>query len=175
MNQPQSNPFPKPRGFKPAGVVKWATYSPDPPPFIHTRKRRKGNRGLGQKYEEQAQEHFNEQYDDCYIASPWFKFGYAGSDKARWCQPDGLLIQARHLLITIVEFKLRHTPDAWWQTQRLYLPVISHIFPPKLWSYNICEVVKWYDSATMFPEEHRLAASPLILEPNEFGVHIYRP
>jgi len=168
-------PFPKPARFRPAGVVQWAAYSPIPPPFIHERPRRKGNRGLGQKYEDQAQTFFSEEFGSFYIPSPWFRFRASGSEKTRWCQPDGLIFQPVHLTITIVEIKLRHTADAWWQTQRLYLPVISNLFPPSLWAYNICEVVKWYDPAVAFPERHRLAASPLVLNPNEFGVHIYKP
>ena len=110
-----------------------------------------------------------------YVPSPWFTFGELGNSRPRWCQPDGLLFQVADLLITIVEVKLQHTPDAWWQTKQLYLPVLARAFPPNLWEYNICEVVKWYDPAIVFPEAHRLAASPLILAPGQFGVHILKP
>ena len=127
-------------------------------------------------YEAQVQEELELNYGDLYVPSPWFLFGsVAGPDRGRWCQPDGLLFQPLYATITVIEIKLQHTSDAWWQTRQLYLPVVARAFPPDIWRYNICEIVKWYDPAVVFPETHRLVADPLALGLDQFGVHIMNP
>jgi hypothetical protein len=109
------------------------------------------------------------------VDSPWFTFRSAGDNAIRWCQPDGLLFQPLDSLLTVIEIKLQHTSDAWWQTQQLYLPVIAQVFPPALWRYNICEIVKWFDPHTNFPWKFKMCEHPLMLAPNTFGVHICKP
>jgi hypothetical protein len=81
----------------------------------------------------------------------------------------------RRGVVTILEFKYQHTSDAWHQLTRLYLPVLSQLFPRKLWRFALCEVVKWYDPATVFPCPVTLAKDPLLLRPGQFGVHIWSP
>lgn len=96
-------------------------------------------------------------------------------DKPRWCQPDGLLFLPYIGQITIVECKLQHTSDAYWQLRWLYLPVIAKAFPATEWNYGVCEVVKWYDPAVHFPERVKLRKDVRSTKPNEFGVHIWKP
>lgn len=163
-----------PKRFKPAGVVEWVEYSPTPPPFINTKKRT-GKRAEGVRYEKRVHGLFEERYGDTYVANPWFRFGELGNDRPRWCQPDGLLFDFKAGKITIVECKLQHTPDAWWQLRWLYLPVISKAFPGDLWKFGIIEVVKWYDPAVVFPEKVKLRADVAYVQPGEFGVHICKP
>lgn len=103
----------------------------------------------------------------------WFRFRSAGAE--RWCQPDGILFRFLDRQITIVEIKLQHTSDAWWQVKHLYYPVLSKAFPEGLWSFNFCEIVKWYDPAVAFPERHHLAGDPLAIGVGKFGVHILKP
>lgn len=163
-----------PRGFRPAGVVEWVKYSPDPPPFIRN-KRRYGRRAEGLRYEAKAHQHFEGLYGDYYIPSPWFIFKEVGVDKPRWCQPDALLLYPQEGKITLIECKLQHTSDAWWQLKWLYLPVIVKAFPHDLWDFSMCEVVKWYDPAVSFPEKVKLRPNVDETRPGEFGVHIWKP
>lgn len=163
-----------PTRFKPAGVVEWVKFSPEPPSFIHPKKQT-GRRLAGVKYEEKLQGHLKELYGDLYVASPWFRFGELGKTRDRWCQPDGLLFLPQEGLVIIVEAKLQHTSDAWWQTKWLYLPVLAKAFSCGGWSFGICEVVKWYDPAVVFPEKHRLKAAVVMVQSGDFGVHIWKP
>lgn len=137
--------------------------------------KRRGRRRAGERYELKVQRELELRYDWNYVPSPWFYFQEAGKDRPRWCQPDGLLFQPLYETITIVEVKLQHTSDAWWQVKQLYLPVIAAAFPPDLWRYNYAEVVKWHDPAVSFPEPYRLIPDLLALGEDQFGVHILNP
>lgn len=107
-----------------------------------------------------------------YLPSPWLRFFADG--KWRWCQPDGVLFVPGAGRIVIVEIKYQHTPDAWWQVRHLYQPVLEHIFPPSLWEYEVCEVVKWFDPHVAFPERVVLANEVDMLH-KDFKVHIWKP
>ena len=159
-----------PSGFRPAGRVLAANFAV--PPAL--RKRRyTGRRAEGVKYEKRVHEYMGDLYGDKYIANPWLKFFSAGQ-AWRWCQPDAILLDPFKGKLVIVEVKYQHTSDAWWQVKQLYFPVLSIIFPPQLWKYEFCEVVKWYDPDTSFPEPTVLAND--IAMPHEaFKVHIYHP
>lgn len=163
---------PRPKNFDPVGPVEWVTPLEHQPPFI-TRKKRRGRRALGIKYELRGHDHFFQKFGEFYFPSQWWKFKEV--DKApRWCQTDGLLIDPYVGLITVLEFKYQHTSDAWWQLRKLYLPVVSTAFGFD-WEYSVCEVVKWYDPSTAFPERVKMAKCPSIVRPGEFGVHIWKP
>jgi len=163
-----------PRRFRPAGVVEWVEYSPVQPPFVHEQKR-KGKRAEGIRYEKRVHEAFEGSLDGMYVASPWFRFKEVGVDKVRWCQPDALLFDFKEGKITIVECKLQHTADAWWQLRWLYLPIVAKAFPGDSWKICLVEVVKWYDCATAFPEEVKMTADITRVRLGEFGVHICKP
>ena len=163
-----------PKRFRPAGVVDWVEFSPTPPPFVHETKRT-GKRGEGIRYEKRVHALYEHRFGSAYVASPWFRFAEVGVEKPRWCQPDGLLIDIDAGIITIVECKLQHTSDAWWQLRWLYLPVISKAFPGTAWEFRILEVTKWYDCATAFPEKVKMCADILHVRSGEFGVHICKP
>lgn len=97
------------------------------------------------------------------------------SKKAYYCQPDGLDFDFDKGLITIVEFKLQHTSNAWWQTRELYEPVVRKIFPSSLWEIAIVEIVKWFDPDAAFPERYNFVKdlSFSTVKPNEFHLHIW--
>lgn len=144
----------------------------NPPPFLATTpKNLKGARRLGVKYEGFVQAQLLDQYEEKYIPSPWLKYREINDEKFHWAQPDGLLIDLRSGLIIIVEIKLRHTSDAWWQTQMKYLPLLKKLFGDDF-SFGIMEVVKWYDPAVAFPVNYRMLPQIHYLRANEFGVHI---
>lgn len=161
---------PAPQGFRPAGRVLRAEFSVSP----HVRKKRYTGRRLeGIRYERKVHEHLELLFPESYVRSPWLKF-YPAGEGWRWCQPDALVIDPRAGRITIVEVKYQHTPDAWFQVKHLYLPVLQEIFHPQLWEYDFCEVVKWYDPATLFPEPVVLAHE-VNMKHKHFKVHIYKP
>lgn len=158
-----------PASFRPAGRVLAASFAL--PPAL--RKRRyTGRRLQGVRYEKLVQEYLHGLYGDCYIPNPWLKFFTGGA--WRWCQPDGILFDFKRGILTIVEVKYQHTSDAWWQVRQLYQPVLEHLFPTRLWQYQFCEIVKWYDPATLFPEPTVLAAEPGMRH-SAFKVHIWHP
>lgn len=128
----------------------------------------------GIKYEEKVQQHLLSSFEDFYLPSPWLHFREEGEEQFRWCQPDGLLIDALKGVIHIIEIKYSHTSDAWWQVKKLYLPVLSKIFPKEIWRFECGEVVKWYDPDIFFPESVQLVNSPM-KSSNAFKVHIFNP
>lgn len=169
MLEPRVFPPQPPQGFRPAGLVERATFCLPPP--IH-KMRYTGSRLLGVKYEAKVQEYLQGRYGERYVPNPWMVY-YVGGQR-RWCQPDGLLFNWKRRAITIVEVKYQHTSQAWWQVMKLYLPVLQAAFPPALWEYYACEVVKWYDAATGFPVLPVLAPEVEMLRPNTFTVHIWK-
>ena len=162
-------PPPAPAAFRPAGRVLRASFAL--PPAIK-KKRYTGRRLQGIRYERKVHEYLELLYGDRYVSSPWLRFFAEG--KWRWCQPDGLLFDLQSGRITIVEVKYQHTSDAWWQVRHLYQPVLQAMFPEKLWSFDACEIVKWYDPDTRFPEKLVLAQEISMKHP-AFKVHIWRP
>ncbi len=125
------------------------------------------------RYEQKVHEHFLELFPSKYLPSPWVRFTNVEDTNARWCQPDGLIIDIEAGLISIVEMKYQHTSDAWWQLEKLYKPVLAVIFPKQLWRLQCVEVVKWFDPATDFPVPIRMAESPIGV--GDFSVHIWKP
>lgn len=167
MNAP--TPSPAHEGFRPAGRVLSAGLCLEP---ALRKKRYSGRRLAGIQYERKVHTYLDSLYGERYIPSPWLRFFSDG--KWRWCQPDGLLLDFSRGILTVVEVKYQHTSDAWWQVRHLYMPVLKEIFPETLWSFEACEVVKWYDPATSFPEKVVLAQEPGLHHP-AFKIHIWRP
>ena len=166
-------PSPPPSSFSPVGELLWARPIAGKPPFIRRRKPR-GRKAQGVKYERDAHMHFREQFGAEYIYSQWFQF-QEPDNKVRWCELDGLLLRPKLGLVTILEMKYQHTSDAWWQLNYLYRPILRHLLPSGLWDISVCEVVKWYDPATAFPEAVRRVSDVRDVQPEEFGVHIWKP
>lgn len=171
MRKPRQKHFRPPDRFHPAGDFQYAEFSYEPPSFIKPHKVT-GARARGIRYEEKGQRHMDVIAPGRYVPGPWFR--YVSADNHRyWCQPDGLLFDFSRGTITIVEFKLKHTSDAWWQTRRLYEPVVKAVFGEELWRYSIVEIVKWFDSETTFPESFNMARDPTDLTIGSFNVHIW--
>lgn len=161
-----------PLGFKPLPrPVKAARFCGSP--FTRTKRYTKA-RAAGVRYERKAHTYLTRLYPDAYIASPWIKYTLVNNLQWKWCQPDGLLVFPRTGRVILIEIKNSHTPLAWWQLKRLYAPVIKAIFPPHLWSYDFCEVTRFYDCSVRFPEAIQLARYPDI-HAEKFKVHIFKP
>jgi hypothetical protein len=120
-----------------------------------------------------VQERFCEEYPLLYVPGPWLRYHNEHERKARWCKPDGLFMDFRRGLVTVVEVKLKHTADAWWQLRRVYEPVLRTLLGPDDWRYAFLEVVRWYDPHIAFPQAHAMIAEPARMSPDSFGVHIW--
>lgn len=145
---------PPPRRFRPAGNIVEAEFTSQPP-FITSKKTRNKARADGLRYERKAHAYIADKFKDEHVLGPWIKFISRNNPKRRgqslWCQPDALLIDLKRGEITVVEIKLKHTSDAWWQVRRLYTPVVEFMFGEG-WTYRALEITKWFDADTKFPE-----------------------
>lgn len=166
---------PPPDRFSPADTLTWARWAKAPPPFVVNRKGRTGRRAQGIRYEKKVHEYLDMIYPGMFVPSPWIYFLEEEGNRARWCQPDGLLIDVQQGLVTIVEVKYSHTSDAWWQLTQLYRPVLEYLFPRALWTLQCVEIVKWYDPLVAFPERVALLEEPTEKLKSGFGVHIWKP
>ena len=115
----------------------------------------------------------NERYPNHYVQGPWISYFSAGSHTLQYCQPDGLLIDSEQGLIVIIEIKLRHTSDAWWQLRHLYEPVVRKLFGDTQWRYGLVEIVRWFDPAVPFPEKFQKLKTISHIQPGRLGVHIW--
>jgi hypothetical protein len=127
----------------------------------------------GLKHEERAHKHFIELYGLSYFHSIWFAYGDSG--QVRYCQIDGLLADAKRKSLVLVECKLTHTPEAYWQTEYLYVPVLRAWLTDAgraFWQISVCEVVRWFDPHTAFPTHPTLVEGLEYVRPDRFNVHI---
>jgi hypothetical protein len=156
------------------GEVTFAGFSKEPPPF-DTGGKVRGVRRAGQIYEQRAQNYFCEVYDACYLPSPWLQFRTKTASHLQYCQPDGLLFLPDKFAIVVIEFKLRHTANAYWQVHNLYVPVLEKIFAGRKWHFRKLEVTQWYDCNEYFPCDVTLVQDPLLVPKSKMGVHIWKP
>lgn len=153
------------------GELRKAVLTHDSPSFPNQPRTDAQKRGI--LYEKKARARLEEQYEHEFIPNPWFWYREKRRRRGHYCQPDGLIIRPQSRKIIIVEIKLRHTQDAYYQLRELYLPVVQHVFGPE-WRYGTIEVVRWYDPAEPTPEPARLCKEPHVVNPGVFGVHICR-
>lgn len=165
---------PRHANYFPADALEFAEFSPSAPPFIAGAPKPRGRRWQGIKYERVVQSWLEAHLGAGYLASPWLRFRLRGEPRLQWCQPDGILVDPFIGQITIVEIKYQHCPDAWYQMNMLYAPVLAKLFPKPHWTLATCEVVKWFDCAVQTPAQPKLRDSILRVRPGEFGVFILK-
>ena len=145
------------------------------PPFVKKRRRR-GRKGVGLRYEAKVQKYFLDKYGYEYVPGPWFRYTVKHRPKViNYAQPDGLLIQPRRGTVTIVEIKYNHCSESYFQLVDKYLPLVSFLFGKDQWKFPLVEVVKWYDRDTQYPASIRLREDIDFGSTTEIGVHICRP
>lgn len=105
-----------------------------------------------------------------YFPSQWFVFG--DGRKVFYFQPDGLLFLEDPRRIALLEVKYQHTPDAYWQLEHYYLPLMRLFFARTQVPIVTVEICKWYDPATQFPRPVRLLESLQLARDGSFNVHI---
>ncbi len=167
---------PPPKRLQPVRDLCWVRHSPRIPDFARLPVKNDSEvRKAGRRYESKVHNYLLKRYPEAYVASPWLCF----KDRTRnarhsWCQPDGWLIDLQRGIITIIEVKLSHNTDSWWQIRHLYEPVTRFLFG-KEWKYAACEVTRFCDPSVKFPEDITLTPDPLMLWSGAFGVHVWRP
>lgn len=144
-----------------------------PPAFASVVPRKRGARGQGLRYEAKARAILEHSFRGFFVAQPWVEFTN-GDSRPRLCQPDGLLFNFHRGTIVIVEMKLKHTSDAYFQLTQLYLPVVKKMFPKEGWKIALCEVVRWYDPSTVFPVVVRMRQHVEDCDPGCIGLHILK-
>ncbi len=64
--------------------------------------------------------------------------------------PDGLLFSPDYKQVLLLEVKLRHSGDAWWQTNKFYKPILEKAFFGLI-EVTPVEVVQHYDPRVRLP------------------------
>lgn len=124
----------------------------------------------GLRYESQVQTSLFAKFAD-YNAGSYIHFEDLG--EARTVQPDGLLVYPDYIFI--FEIKYQHCPEAWWQLERLYKPLLTLAFPRR--PVSVVEICRSYDPSMPFPcHVNRISdIVEWIAEPQErFGVCEWR-
>ena len=112
----------------------------------------------------------SKRYEIFYIPSPWFAFYSSTRETVQYCQPDGLLFVEELGRVVVCEVKYNHVPDAYFQLNQKYLPVVAAAFPSL--EISLCEIVRWYDPAVDFPCKVKLTPDLRKVAPGDFGLHI---
>jgi len=99
-----------------------------PPAFTTGQRNQKGARRLGYLFEDKINKELSKLLGKQYAANPWLKF-YVKDEGSRECQLDGMYIDVANKLVTVVECKYTFCPEAWYQINTLYRPVIEAWFP----------------------------------------------
>lgn len=171
------NPQAPPRGFVPAGALTSSRLLAGQPPFIRRRIAR-GAKAAGVRYERKVVSYVKDLLRSHPRAEahfgPWLEFTASGEPK-RWCQPDAFILDREHATGIVLEIKYKHTAAAYWQLWLLYLPVLRSIYP-EIHRWGCCEIVKWFDPATTFPQETTFTPSPLTIPRASLtAIHIWNP
>lgn len=155
--------------------IQWAKLAQCTPGFLGKRRRPRGRRAQGIRYERRVHHYLISRFGDTYIPSPWITYSLRGDNRVRWAQPDGLLVDLDAGVIVVIEVKYQHCQEAYWQLLTKYIPLLQIVFPTNLWKFATVEVVKWYDCSVHFPASVILRDCVSKVRPGEFGVHIWKP
>ena len=125
--------FKRPRKFKPA-LQPYAVRLIKEPQFAKTYGNVTGSKRRGLIYENRVVEALRVSGEG--IAGLWFEF--ADVNGHRYAQADWVGFDYEKGKICIVEIKLNRVPEAWWQLNRLYRPLVEKVFP--YWDIALVEI-----------------------------------
>lgn len=106
---------------------------------------KRGARAAGHRFEAKVVKALEQKYPS-FTTSLAFQFKTEYAEK-NICIVDGLL--ALDDEVVVVEVKLRHTVDAWFQLRKLYQPVLKKALNKPIRALEICSV---YEPQARFPE-----------------------
>jgi hypothetical protein len=139
--------------------------------LAHKKRRRSPAQRLGLAYEKKVLTELDLVLPGEFLRQPTFRFNN-GRALDEFAVPDAI-----HLLdgvLTIIEIKLRHTADAWYQLNDLYRPIVARAYPSL--HINMLEICRHYDRSV------RLPFKPLIVDDlrhfvsrpqDQFGISIW--
>jgi hypothetical protein len=144
----RASPSP-PRGFKLIrGTPSCVRFAGEVP---HNRGRTFAQKA-GLRYEQKVHDILSAIYGPAYRPAP--SILYEDRSGLRRAIPDGLLDLGDR--VVVVEVKLTHCEKAWWQLNRLYVPLLRQLTSKPLWG---CEVVRTYDPDVIWPGPHVITKS----------------
>lgn len=114
-------------------------------PFLEARPRGTNIQRAGLRYELAVLLEIGRRFPSL-LVQPWIE--YRDSTGLRSCCPDGLLLLPDHVTV-IVEVKLTHTSDAYWQLERQYRPVVERLCPKD--RIAVLEVCRTFDPHVRLP------------------------
>lgn len=76
-------------------------------------------------------------------------FEFSNQNQFGLAIPDVVVYDFESRSICVVEVKLSHTPDAWYQLTKLYGPVVAKAFPG--WKIRLLEITKSFDPSVGLP------------------------
>jgi len=126
-----------PKGFKPVKRLQWAKVV-DTPQFAQTPVRVKGAKAKGLRYEKRVQDYLDKAVGDSWASLPGLWMHFEDFRGVSYAQADWVGFNAREGKICIAEIKLSRVARAWWQLNRLYRPLVHHIFPG--WDILLVEI-----------------------------------
>jgi hypothetical protein len=156
---------PPPPGFRPALAVERAAYGNR---FPFPNGGHSGSQKAGLRYEKAAAKYLKETFANTLIGRAVHFRDALGS---RVCVPDAIIHCPQFVIV--VEIKLQHMPEAWWQLRKLYEPVLKHIYGSRV--VACVEMVKHYDSGMPFPEAVNVIDDLHDVNPDKFGVFRWTP
>jgi hypothetical protein len=124
-----------PKNFTPVEAIEAACIC-SAPSFVNT-SRCKGVQLKGLKFEAQVTSKLDRLDDWEGIPGIWFEF--KDQTGHRYAQADWVGFNFRKGVCVIVEVKLSRVAKAWWQLNKLYYPLVSHLFHS--WPIAMVEVV----------------------------------
>lgn len=127
----------------------------------------------GLRYEDKVLSALADTFANSFVSGPALHF--RDKNGFRTLVPDGLFFPHRNRVV-VIEVKLSHTSDAWWQLRKLYEPVLRALFLRE--SVLLCEVCRNFDPQTPFPEVFvpvdRLMSFALEAKDGTFGVYPWK-
>lgn len=125
---PTTTKFRPPKGIK---LVKGLNYvrTIEEPQFARTHGNVKGNKRKGLLYQERVVNELDLILPSKWEAVPGLWFEFTDASGHRYAQTDWIGFDWNRGLICIAEIKLSRVPQAWWQLNRLYRPLIEKLFP----------------------------------------------
>lgn len=150
------------------------------PGFV-TAKRARGAKGAGLRYEEKTQGVLSKMFAReglAYLPSPWFKYRrLSAPGRENFAQPDGLCPDVKRGIIFLVEIKIKHTADSYFQLLDRYVPLLDFYFnrPDRMWKIAPVEVCRWYDPMVAYPCKVVMQDNLLLAQPKDLTVHVCRP
>lgn len=112
---------------------------------------KRGAKGQGVRFERKVHDVLLSRYPTYVSAMP---IGFYSDGRKQVAIPDGLLYTPAGTVI--VEIKLRHCMEAWFQLRRLYGPLVEKALPGKV---KLLEICQHYEPEVKFPEQFQVVTS----------------